>query len=342
MSFDPSGIAVKNGQFLGLPYSIDEAEIVLLPIPWDVTTSYRDGTAQGPEGIVQASYQIDLFSPYLKNAWDIRLATVALSQDWIKLSRKYRIMARGYIQFLEGGGEVSRSVAMQNTLAEINAAGVKFHESTYQETKQLLKQGKRVVVFGGDHSVSLGPIRAYAETEKFSVLHVDAHADLREAYEDFEHSHASIIYNIKDLPAITHITQIGIRDVSKDEIELIKDSPKITTFFDWDLKAERARGMSWDTQCDKIIQTLGDSVYLTFDIDGLDPKLCPNTGTPVAGGFELSEMLYLFEKIVKSGRKIIGADLVEVAPGKDSEWDCNVGARLLFQICCLMKASLTR
>jgi agmatinase len=110
---------------------------------------------------------------------------------------------------------------------------------------------------------------------------------------------------------------------------------RIASLYDSDLKTESYAGKTWKTQTQEIIKTLGDKVYISFDIDGLDPKLCPNTGTPVPGGFEIEQLIYLFEAIVKSGKTLVGMDLNEVSPGED-EWDANVGARILFRMCNLL------
>jgi agmatinase len=111
-----------------------------------------------------------------------------------------------------------------------------------------------------------------------------------------------------------------------------KAAGRVVTFFDEDIKSWQYQGKTWDAICDAIIKELPEHVYISFDIDGLDPKLCPHTGTPVAGGFEFHQIAYLIKKLVLAGKKIIGFDLNEVAPGED-EWDANVGARMLYHLC---------
>ncbi len=338
--FDPSGIGVRNGNFLGLPYSPQEADIVILPLPWDVTTSYREGTSSGPEAVIEASYQIDLTSPFLANAWQTKIGTLALNKEWREENRANRAAAKKLIEFQQEGGETEKSPEMTTLLKALNAKDEEFHVWSFGEAKKLLQAGKKVVALGGDHSVSFGPIRALAEAAgPVSILHIDAHADLREAYEGFPHSHASIMYLVKDLPGVKNIVQLGIRDYSPDEKNLIADSHgKISTFFDWEIQKRLFEGGSWKSICGDLIEKLGPAVYLSFDIDGLDPRFCPNTGTPVPGGLDLNQVFYLLNAVVESGRKLVGADLVEVAPGKD-EWDANVGARTLFQICQLIEKS---
>jgi agmatinase len=179
---------------------------------------------------------------------------------------------------------------------------------------------------------------------EFSVLQIDAHADLRNAYEGFEFSHASIMFNALKIKEVKKLVQVGIRDYCEEELNLINNSNgRIKTFFDRDIKYAQYTGDSWDRICNRIINELPENIYLSFDIDGLDPKLCPNTGTPVAGGFEAEQVLFLLEKIVKSGRKIIAFDLNEVAPGPEgNDWDANVAARLIYRITNLVALSQNR
>ncbi|MCF8411225.1 MAG: arginase family protein, partial [Crocinitomicaceae bacterium] len=134
--------------------------------------------------------------------------------------------------------------------------------------------------------------------------------------------------------------QVGIRDISQSEIDLIElSNHRIRTFFDWDLKENSFNGISWSNQVDEIISELPQNVYVSFDIDGLIPSLCPNTGTPVAGGFQLEEITFLLFKLVESGKRIIGFDLNEVSPGESGDWDANVGARALWNLVCATEKS---
>lgn len=339
--FDPSGVAQKNGNFFGLPYSIDEAEIVILPFPWDVTTSYGDGTSKGPQAMLEASYQLDLSSPFWERAWETKIATLPLSKKTLTLNKKLRAEAKRYINFLENGGEVHKNKVMAKKLANINKASKLVHNEAETLVKSWRNKGKKVVLLGGDHSTSFGAIKATAEEyENLSILHIDAHADLRDTYEGFPHSHASIMFEALKFPGIKSLTQVGIRDFSADEQALSRSNSKIHWFTDWDLQNQLADGNSWSKICDAILKTLGSNVYFSFDIDGLDPKFCPHTGTPVPGGLELQQVLYLLNRVVESGRKLVGADLVEVCPGPDgNEWDANVGSRALFHICQLLKKS---
>ena len=201
--------------------------------------------------------------------------------------------------------------------------------------KSYLSQGKIPGVVGGEHSVTFGAVKAAAaslpEGRKLGVLQFDAHADLRNAYEGFEHSHASIMFNIlSKIGNIGHLTQVGIRDFCADEHDTIRREGRISAFTDCQTEESLAQGETWDSICSRIVDTLPEDVYISFDIDGLDPSLCPNTGTPVPGGLGFQQAVYILRKVA-SQRNIVGFDLCEVAPG-ENEWDANVGARLLHKM----------
>lgn len=330
-AFDPNGLGDANGNLYGLPFNKDEAKLVILPVPWEVTVSYRAGTAQAPKAILEASLQVDLYDPFVKDAWQLGIFMMDINQDLMEKGQQLRQKAEKYITELVQGADAN-NIEMKAIRDEINKEGLALNCWVKQESLAILNKNRFVGLLGGDHSTPLGLMQALAERHSaFGILHIDAHADLREAYEGFEFSHASIMFNALKIPQISKLVQVGIRDYCEAELRLIESDTRISTFFDRDLKHSQFEGENWSAICDKIIETLPDEVYLSFDIDGLDPKLCPNTGTPVPGGLELEQAIYLIEKLVKSGRKIIGFDLNEVSPGYD-EWDTNVAARLLYRM----------
>ncbi len=346
-NFDPDGVAAA-GSLFGLPFTPENASLVLIPVPWEVTVSYAAGTSRGPEAILKASTQVDLFQKDIPGAWKYGIAMLELPRSIRKLSEVLRVEAGTYIEELELGMMQEDSPEAREILARIDegcSSMVKWVKGT---AATLLDAGKQVALVGGDHSTPLGFIQALAEREPkgFGILQLDAHADLRDAYEGFTFSHASITYNALKHPEVSKVVQVGIRDFCESEAQMIKDSNgRIQTYFYPDLAARKFKGESWDKTCDEIITALPQKVYISFDIDALDPKLCPNTGTPVPGGFEFEEVNYLLTKLAASGREIIGFDLNEVSPGSapdaldHNDWDGNVGARLLYRLCNLMGVS---
>lgn len=338
-SFDPNAVGVK-GTLFGLPYDEESADIIVIPVPWDVTVSYNAGTSDGPAAILDASAQIDYAQTDIANAWQMKIAMTELPEVWYAKGRELRKMAVRYIDWLEAGSNAAQALGMQSLCDEINANCAQLMEYVQQEATYWRSMGKLTILLGGDHSTPLGHIKALAQEHKsFGILQIDAHADLREAYEGFTYSHASIMHNVLQTPQVEKLVQVGIRDFCEEELSLINNQPdRIRTFFDQELQAKSYEGVSWQQQCAEIVSQLPENVYLSFDIDGLDPKLCPNTGTPVPGGLELDQVMYLFKEVVKSGRTIIGCDLNEVSPGSD-EWDANVGARVLYRMALLMSAS---
>ena len=334
--FDPNGPGIKNNLF-GLPFTKENAKVVVIPIPWEVTVSYRAGTALGPEAILNASSQIDLFHREIKDIWKLGITMFPVSDKIYGENKILRALAESHIQSLENGTETEANKIITD---KINEACENLNIYIKNTCTQLLREGKLVGILGGDHSTPLGFLRALSERyDRFGILQIDAHADLRKAYEGFQYSHGSIMYNALKLPAVGRIVQVGIRDFCEEEMNMMQRAAgRVKTFFDSDIKEAHYRGKSWAAQCDDIIKELPDLIYISFDIDGLNPKLCPHTGTPVPGGFELEQLSYLLKQIVKSGKKIIGFDLCEVAPG-DDEWDANVGARTLWELCNWMGVS---
>lgn len=332
-NFDPNNIGDSNNGIYGLPFTLEESEIAVLPVPWEVTVSYGSGTANGPEAIAEASYQVDLFDPVVEDAWKIGIAMDEIPDILMERSNELRRRSEEYIALLEQGENYDRHPEMKKIRTEVNKACAQMNEWVKSRSLELMKRNKLVALIGGDHSTPLGLMQALAEKhESFAILQIDAHADLRDAYEGFEFSHASIMFNALKIPQVKKLVQVGIRDYCESEYNLIKDSNgRVVTYFDRDIKIKQFEGSSWAIICQDIIGNLPENVYISFDIDGLDPKLCPNTGTPVAGGFEFEQVLYLIQKVVESGKKIIAFDINEVSPG-ESEWDANVGARLLYRI----------
>ncbi len=340
-SFDPSAVGLKNGHFIGLPFNEDEAQIVLLPVSWDVTVSYKAGTSTGPQNILDASSQLDLYDPVLEDAWKVGIYMRHFDLYTLNRNEELRPLAERYIDYLESGGKPEDSLEMAARLEELNNACRMLKVWVYEQTKGLLKKGKSVGLVGGDHSTPLGFLEALGElhAEGFGILQIDAHQDLRRAYEGFEFSHASIFFNAVKLPSVRKLVQVGIRDTCEEEVNFARqNADRITVWTNDKINARKFQGDSFRKICEDIIAALPPKVYISFDIDGLLPYLCPNTGTPVPGGLEFDEAVYLMRTLVESGREIIGFDLSEVA-GNGYEWDGNVGARILYKLCNFMAKS---
>ncbi len=332
-AFDPDAAADAESGIYGLPFTPDDAHVVLIPVPWDATTSYRAGTSRGPAAILEASRQVDLHDVETGAPYQRGIAMLPIADDLIALNAEARAHAEKIIAV---GGRIGGDAALAAALASVNALGAELNARVRRETETWLSRGKLVGVVGGDHSTPFGAIAAIADAHPgLGILHLDAHADLRDAYEGFTWSHASIMHNVVTrLPKVAKLVQVGIRDVGRAEVELSRGSGgRIVTHFDAELAARRFAGETWAAQCERIVSALPAHVYVSFDIDGLDPAHCPHTGTPVPGGLSFAEAAYLIGAVVRAGKKIVGFDLNEVAPGDDGdEWDANVGARMLYKI----------
>lgn len=336
--FDPNSAGNPNNNVFGLPFSEQDARVVILPIPWEVTVSFGSGTARSTEQIMKASLQVDLFDPDFPDLWQQGFYLREPDRKILFKSDYLRKEAELYIDYISKGEAVEDNRFMTKTLKEVNEGSFYLNNWVYQQTRALLERNKLVGILGGDHSTPLGYYKAIAEKHgRFGILQIDAHCDLRESYEGFVYSHASIMFNaLKEVPDLQKLVQVGIRDYSAGEAEFIEQNKdRVKTYFDRDIRVRQYEGETFRTITEEIIDQLPDKVYISFDIDGLDPKLCPNTGTPVQGGFETEQVFYLFDKLRKSGKQLIGFDLVEVSTS-ETGWDANVGARILFKLCNLL------
>lgn len=333
-TFDPNGVGVDNGNYFGLPFQCEESDLVLISAPWDVTVSYGAGTTYAPDAIIEASTQLDLYDAAAPDAWRRGIATAPVDYDLQELSERLRHDAERVIAHLEEGGRPEDDYVVRK-IRRVNEGSVRLNENIRAQAAEWLAKGKLVGLVGGDHSTPYGLIRAVAERHPhFGVLHIDAHCDLRIAYEGFEFSHASIMHNIlRDVPQVERLVEVGVRDFCDMEYERAQNDPRIAMFDDRQLAEAAFAGKSWQEQCREMIDLLPHEVYISFDIDGLSPDLCPHTGTPVPGGLTFREACYLLEQVVNSGRRIVGFDVVEVTPHREERIDAIVGARILYKLC---------
>ncbi len=275
------------GRYAGLPdefSSIESSKIVILPVPFDLTTTYQHGAHKGPAALIEASRHLEFYD----------------------IETNFSVYQIG----------IHTAPAIEVASSE------EMRQQTYLRTKKYLEQGKFVVILGGEHSISFAPIQAYAEHYPgMSVLQIDAHADLQEAYEGNPWSHASVMARVREIPGISSIVSVGIRSMSAEEAPFV-DTTK--TFFAHELDTS----MNW---IDKAIDQLNDQVYITFDLDGLDPSLMSSTGTPEPGGLNWNEATALLKKVADR-RNIVGFDVVELCPSTANLAPDFLAAKLVYKI----------
>ncbi len=321
MDFNPNSEA-HSEQIFGLPYKEQEAEIIIHAMPWDATTSSHKGTSKGPEKILEASYQVDLFDENLNNCWQNKL-----------FHKEHELIAQYNQQ--------AHQAILNNQVDQLNNLSTKLNNYLKEQSLLAYKNNQKVICLGGDHSTPFGLLQALDQTyEQFSILHIDAHFDLREAYQDFDHSHASIMFNASKLQACKQIIHLGIRDFCEQEFNYAQTNKKSVTFLNSSIQKQLFEGVSWKTICSTIQQSIQHkNLYISFDIDGLKPYLCPSTGTPVAGGLEFDQVFYLIRYLVDQKHHIIGADLCEVNSPLPNNYDATIGAQALFKLANLIKKS---
>lgn len=270
--------------------SFENSKIAILPAPYEKTTSYGKGTAKGPKAILDASHYVEFFD-----------------EETVK--------------------EVcfSTGIASMKALDFKNLSGKKALDHLYYSVKELIDAGKFVITLGGEHSISTAPIQAHFDSyPELSILHFDAHSDLREEYEGSKYSHASFAARVSEFT--TKITQIGIRAQCKEEYEYIK-AKGINTFY-----AHEIRNAGFDDALiTKMINTLDKNVYITFDVDYFDPSIMPSTGTPEPNGFYWDETMRLLKRVCGE-RNLVGFDVVELAPRKDFTFPDFLTAKLIYKI----------
>jgi agmatinase len=361
--FDPDAAAQPGTGVFGLPHTFEQAGCVLIPAPFDATTSYGGGASAGPAAILAASAQVDLFDLQFGRIYEFGLFMQDIDDTMHAKSAEARALAEPIIA---KAGADPDDAGDRAILKKVNEASEWMNAQVYDRVKHVLDSGRVPGLVGGDHSTPFGAIKACAEKaaasgEPLGILHVDAHMDLREAFEGFTWSHASIMFNVlRRIPNVRRLVQVGIRDFGEGELReaaepasaptsplnpndsWMTDHPigtgpttRVVTYFDLDLFKRHSRGEAWEATCQQIVAALPRLVYISFDIDGLDPAMCPHTGTPVPGGLSFNHAAVLLETLARSGRRVVGFDLNEVCPSPDesNEWDANVGARVLYKLC---------
>jgi agmatinase len=286
-------VLTSKSNFLGIPAefsSFENSQIVILPVPFERTVSYGKGTKNGPEEIIKASRYVEFYDEELRNelCFEKGIATLPeLNLDTYPVSKGINLI--------------------------------------YKKVKKLLDQNKFVVTLGGEHSLSLAPIKAHHEKfNNISILQIDAHSDLRNSYEGSKYSHASVMARVTEFNK--DIVQVGIRAQCKEEVEFIRKN-NLHTFYMRDIRLNKF-GKQWQN---RIADCLNDNVYITFDVDGLDPAIIPATGTPEPGGLFWDETMNLL-RLVGKQKNIVGFDLVELAPSEFQSASNFIAAKLVYKL----------
>ncbi len=346
--FDPNAAAAPGAGIFGLSCTREQSRIVITPVEFDATTSYGGGASAGPDAVFEASMQVDLLDHQFGDVWKHGLFMDKPKGRIRKLSREARALAEPIIA---AGGIENGGKRLRKALDNVNAASAEVNQHVYERTAAVLAEGKIPGLLGGDHSTPLGAIKACAEhvtggkgakgtkgEKGLGILHFDAHMDLRDAFEGFTYSHASVMFNVlKECPGVSRLVQLGIRDYCAAERAVADDSGgRVVVLYDQDIADEINSGGNFKAVVKRAIDALPANVYVSFDIDALEPALCPHTGTPVPGGLSFSQAALALKMLAESGRRVVGFDLVEVCPGpneSDPPIDQSVGARVLYKLC---------
>ncbi len=285
---------IKNN-FLAIEKEFSDyknSKIVLLPVPFEDTTSYGKGTATGPKAILDASHYVEFFDE--------------------ELNRE--------LCFEKGNG-----ICSLHPVEFKGKKGKKALDLIYENVKKHIDNKKFVVTLGGEHSISTAPVKAHYDSYKnLSVLHFDAHSDLREEYEGSKYSHASFAARVAEFT--TDITQVGIRAQCKAEYDFIKEK-KIKTFYAYEIRGG-IHSFDW---IKKIVDSLKENVYITFDVDYFDPSIMPSTGTPEPNGFFWDETMKLL-KLLSEKKNVVGFDVVELSPVKGNHFQDFMTAKLIYKM----------
>ncbi|SIQ10737.1 agmatinase [Maribacter ulvicola] len=261
---------------------LEKSKIILIPVPYDGTSTWGKGADKGPEAFLEASENMELYD-------------------------------------IETNSEVYKQGIHLTAAITENSSPEAMVKEVHKITKDFIKRNKFVTLFGGEHSISIGSIRAFNECfDNLTVLQIDAHADLRESYEGTKFNHACAVYEASQT---TNLVQVGIR--SMDVIEkTVMDEEK--TFFAQDMIADEY----WS---DKVIETLTENVFITLDLDAFDPSIMPSTGTPEPGGLLWYETMEFLKQVFED-KNVVGFDIVELCPNKNDKSSDFLAAKLYYKM----------
>ncbi|RLK06777.1 agmatinase [Tenacibaculum discolor] len=276
---------MKKRNYAGIPdqyAKLENAKVVLIPVPYDGTSTWQKGADKGPEAFLDASENMELYD-------------------------------------IETDSEVYKEgVYLADAVTE-DSSPEAMVEAVHATTKKFINKNKFVTLFGGEHSISIGTIRAFNECfNNLTVLHIDAHADLRKEYEGSSCNHACAVYEASQN---TNLVQVGIRSMDISE----KSSMNMDKVF---FAHDMAVNEYW---MDEVIDQLTGNVFITFDLDAIDPSLLPSTGTPEPGGLFYYETLE-FLKRVFTERNVVGFDIVELCPNENEKSSDFLAAKLYYKM----------
>lgn len=272
------------GRYAGLPdlyANATSSQIVIVPVPFDKTSTYQKGSDKGPDALIEASRNMELY--------DIETG----SEVYLK------------------GIFTDKPIHAENSDEMLDLV--------YKRVKEWLSKNKFVVTLGGEHSISYGPIKAYAEQYgTLTVLQLDAHTDLQPAYENNPWSHASVMARVKEIPQVSKVISVGIRSMSHEELPFLNDAD---VFFAHALKE------NW---IEDILQKLNGPIYITIDLDVFDSSLMPSTGTPEPGGINWNDAMSLLKRVIEE-KNIVGCDVVELCPNPANLAPDYLAAKLIYK-----------
>lgn len=321
--------ASDSGYYFRDKTSTDEAKLVVVSVPWSVTSDYGRGAAYAPDAIIDASDKKDIYDLKRDISHYGSVATADIDYNIQECSGRLGHEAERIALSLEESDTIG-----ERTHARIERVNVGFGEmqaSVYRQVRRIAKSGKQVAIVGGDQSVAFGAVKALSEHHKgIGVLNIDAHADLKHEGVPYTYSHTTVMRNIaEELSCVGKIVEVGVRDINHDELAFATANDKVEIHFSEELAARRFEGETWGKICDEICESLPPKVYISFDIDALKIEFCHNTNSPVPGGMTFDEVVYLVNRVVATGHTIVGFDITEVVPNLDNVMDANVAARLL-------------
>jgi agmatinase len=273
--------------------TLEASKVAIVSAPYEHTVSYGGGTKRGPKGVIDASAYVEFYDDETQRelCFDVGIAT---------------------LKPLAFGKKSDRAAL----------------DIIEEQVDDLLAMDKFVVTIGGEHTISTAPIAShYRKYPSMSILHFDAHADLRESYQGSKYSHACFMARVAEFFPPKLITQVGIRALCKEEAAFIKKEG-VNTFFASSIR----RGMHGANWQQSVVDTLAKDVYITFDVDAFDPSVMPATGTPEPDGLFYSETIDVIRAVIASGRRIVGLDIVELAPDARTPHADLTTARLLYKI----------